>query len=96
MINSGGWVVYGGILGGIFGGWVYCRMKKLDFPAYFNMLIPTVVLAQAFGRIGCFFAGCCYGVPTTSSLGVTFPAGSLAPSGMKLVPTSCCPAPVIF
>ncbi|MBR2595027.1 MAG: prolipoprotein diacylglyceryl transferase [Solobacterium sp.] len=87
VISSGGWVVYGGILGGIFGGWVYCRIKKLDFFAYFNMLIPTVALAQAFGRIGCFFAGCCYGVPTSSALGVTFPAGSLAPSGMKLVPT---------
>lgn len=38
-----------------------------------NIIIPGVVLAHAIGRIGCFLAGCCYGVETTSFLGVTFP-----------------------
>jgi phosphatidylglycerol:prolipoprotein diacylglycerol transferase len=40
-----------------------------------NTLITGVVLAHAFGRIGCFFAGCCYGIPTDSYLGVIFPHG---------------------
>jgi phosphatidylglycerol:prolipoprotein diacylglycerol transferase len=32
-----------------------------------------ITVAHAFGRIGCFFAGCCYGKPTDSFLGVQFP-----------------------
>ena len=39
----------------------------------FSLLIPGIVLAHGFGRIGCFFAGCCYGKETTSWIGVTFP-----------------------
>ena len=87
VLGSSGWVVYGGILGGILGAYIYCKVKKLDFFAYFNVIIPSVSLAQAFGRIGCFFAGCCYGLETTSKLSVVFPSGSLAPSGVSLIPT---------
>ncbi len=32
-----------------------------------------ITIAHAFGRVGCFFAGCCYGKPTDSWLGVQFP-----------------------
>ena len=39
----------------------------------FSLIIPAVVLAHGFGRIGCFFAGCCYGRETDSFLGVVFP-----------------------
>lgn len=85
-LGPDGWVVYGGILGGILGGWLWCRYKKLDFKAYANLLFPEVALAQGFGRIGCFFAGCCYGKETTG-FGIVFPEGSLSPSGVKLIPT---------
>lgn len=37
-------------------------------------IIPCAILiAHGFGRIGCFFAGCCYGKPTDSWLGIKFP-----------------------
>lgn len=39
----------------------------------FSLIVPQIVLAHAFGRVGCFLAGCCYGKETTSFLGVTFP-----------------------
>ena len=45
-----------------------------------SLLIPLVVIAHAFGRIGCFFGGCCYGRPTDSWIGITFPEGSDAAS----------------
>ena len=45
---------------------------------YFNLMIPGITLAHAFGRVGCFFAGCCYGKVTNSIFGVRFPVGSLA------------------
>lgn len=85
-LGADGWVVYGGILGGLLGGWLWCKFRKLSFPAYANLMLPAVALAQGFGRIGCFFAGCCYGKETTG-LGVVFPEGSLAPAGVKLIPT---------
>lgn len=49
----------------------------------FSTLMPGFILAHAFGRVGCFFAGCCHGAPTDSFLGVVFPghtpAGNLYP-----------------
>ena len=53
-----GFVVYGGIIGGILAGWIYCRAKKIKFWAYFDLVMPSVALAQGFGRIGCLLAGC--------------------------------------
>jgi phosphatidylglycerol:prolipoprotein diacylglycerol transferase len=87
VLGGGGWVVYGGILGGIFACWLYCRNHQYDFPKYFNTLIPSVAIAQAFGRIGCYFAGCCYGRATTAWYGVTFPTNSLCPVGTPVIPT---------
>lgn len=43
-----------------------------------SLLIPLLVLGHAFGRIGCYFAGCCFGRPTTSWIGIVFPEGSPA------------------
>lgn len=40
-----------------------------------NTVIVGVVLAHAFGRIGCYLAGCCYGIPSESVFGVDFHAG---------------------
>lgn len=42
-----------------------------------NFLVCPFLIAHFFGRIGCFMAGCCYGKPTDSIIGVTFPEGSL-------------------
>lgn len=42
-----------------------------------EMFIIPVLIAHAFGRIGCFCAGCCYGKPSDSFLAVTFPEGSV-------------------
>lgn len=88
LLNLGdGWVVYGGIIGGIFGGWLYCHIKGMNFWTWFDLIIPEVALAQGFGRIGCFFAGCCYGVEVSSGFGLVFPADSIAPGGAPLFPT---------
>jgi phosphatidylglycerol:prolipoprotein diacylglycerol transferase len=82
-----GWVMYGGILGGILGGWLYCRRKKLPSWNYFDIGLESVALAQGFGRIGCFFAGCCYGVETDASTGIVFHTSEYAPNGVPLFPT---------
>lgn len=82
-----GYVVYGGIIGGILTSYIYCKKKKADFISYFDLVMPSVSLAQGFGRIGCLCAGCCYGRETDAWYGITFTHSDLAPNGVKLIPT---------
>lgn len=83
---SGGYVVYGGLIGGVLTGYLYCRKKGTDFWKVFDLAVPAVALAQFFGRIGCFLAGCCYGKPTESVCGVVFHNSLYAPADEKLFP----------
>ena len=87
VLTNSGFVVYGGIVGGVLTAYVYCRVKKLSFVDYFDLMMPSVALAQAFGRLGCFFAGCCYGRETDSFIGIAFSHSDYAPNGVKLIPT---------
>lgn len=82
-----GWVVYGGIIGGIITAIIFCKIKKLEFLRYFDISLPAVAMAQGFGRIGCFLAGCCYGCETDGWCAITFTGSSFAPNGVPLVPT---------
>lgn len=84
---SNGFVVYGGIICGILAGYIYCRMRKCSFPAFADLILPSVALAQGFGRIGCFLAGCCYGIRTDGACYVVFTNSGFAPNGVHLVPT---------
>lgn len=87
VLAGNGFVVYGGIIGGILAAAIYCRMKKESFWDYFDIVLPAVAVAQGFGRIGCFLAGCCYGRETDSCIGIAFTNSSFAPNHVKLIPT---------
>ena len=84
---SSGFVVFGGIIGGILTGLLYCRIRKLVFFKYADVILPSVALAQGFGRIGCFLAGCCYGKETESVFSVIFQNSEYAPNHVALIPT---------
>lgn len=84
---SNGFVVYGGIIGGAIGGLVYCILRKVDFWRYFDLVIPSVALAQGFGRVGCLLAGCCYGLQMESPFSIVFKESGFAPNGVPLLPT---------
>ena len=59
---QGGMTSYGGLLFGIFFGWLYIRKQKnINFPQILDLFAPYVALALAIGRIGCFLNWCCYG-----------------------------------
>ena len=58
----GGMVFYGGLLGAIIAAYLYCKAAHADFSLYADILAPAIPLFHAFGRIGCTFAGCCYGL----------------------------------
>lgn len=87
MLFQGGMVFYGGAIGGFFGALLGARIAKVRLLDYVNPVVPCLPLAHAIGRLGCFSAGCCYGVPTDSCLGVVFqnPVGG-APAGVALFP----------
>ena len=87
FISSSGFVVYGGITAGILAAYVYTKIKKVSFIDYLELCMPSVALGQAFGRLGCFFAGCCYGKETDSCIGITFHNSLYAPNDVSLIPT---------
>ncbi len=87
VLSGSGFVVYGGIIGGIIAAMVYCRKKKVRFLTYFDLVIPSVAVAQGFGRIGCLLAGCCYGSETTLPIGIVFHNSAIAPNGVSLFPS---------
>lgn len=59
---KGGFVFYGGLIGGIAALWIYCKQYKLSFYKYADIIVLFLPLGHAFGRVGCLFAGCCYGM----------------------------------
>lgn len=60
---SGGFIFYGGFLGGLLAGVVYLRIQHLlkSWKIYFDLFTPVISLGYAIGRWGCLAAGCCYG-----------------------------------
>jgi phosphatidylglycerol:prolipoprotein diacylglycerol transferase len=77
-IWEGGLELLGGILLAIAVIGFYCRYHKLPVRRYLDILAIGLMLALAFGRIGCFLNGCCFGKPTNLPWGVRFPYGSYA------------------
>jgi phosphatidylglycerol:prolipoprotein diacylglycerol transferase len=78
-VEFGSITFIGGLIGGVIAFLVllnvFYKSEKPHLKTIFNTIITGVVLAHAFGRIGCFFAGCCFGIPTDSIFGVVFPYG---------------------
>lgn len=96
IIKSNGFVVYGGIIAGVLAGFLWCRLRRLTFWDYFDIVLPSVAVAQGFGRLGCFLAGCCYGRETDSFLGIAFHNSDFAPNDVKLIPTQLISAAGMF
>lgn len=88
VIRSG-FVFYGGLIGGALGYFIYGKMCKVSVIDMFDIVVCGLPLGQAFGRIGCFSAGCCYGKETDCVLGVVYtnPIDVNTPIGVKVYPT---------
>lgn len=84
-----GFVVYGSIIGGILGAWLYCKRSGLHFLEVFDLVVPYLALAQGIGRIGCLLAGCCYGMEVSADnpIGIVFENSAYAPNHVHLLPT---------
>ena len=68
-----GFVFYGGFFGATAGFLVYVRRKQLPAWKLADVLAPSVALGHAFGRLGCFFEGCCYGKACTLPWAIHLP-----------------------
>ncbi len=62
-IQTSGFAFYFGIIGFFISVIIILAVARMDIPSYLNLMVPSVLLFHAFGRIGCSLAGCCFGVP---------------------------------
>jgi phosphatidylglycerol:prolipoprotein diacylglycerol transferase len=83
---QGGLTLYGGIFGGTLAGLWTARRLGLPMWSVADALAPSVALGTAFGRIGCFLNGCCYGRPTRLPWGMVYPPDSFAGLEFGAVP----------
>ncbi|HUI08487.1 MAG TPA: prolipoprotein diacylglyceryl transferase [Verrucomicrobiae bacterium] len=81
-----GFVFYGGFIVATLTAVGYARMKRLPLAKLADVLAPSIALGHAFGRLGCFFNGCCYGKPCSLPWAVTFPPPHVM-AGIPVHPT---------
>jgi phosphatidylglycerol:prolipoprotein diacylglycerol transferase len=88
QIWKGGIVYYGGFALGFLFIAAYVCIKKISFLKICDLFAPALALGHFFGRLGCFFAGCCYGKETKVPWSVVFTnANALAVKGSHIHPT---------
>ena len=86
FLSWSGFVWYGGLAASAIASLVLARRLKIPLLAMTDALAPGAFMALAFGRLGCFMHGCCYGNPTDLPWGVIFPRSSFGPE-VHLHPT---------
>jgi len=81
----GGLIFYGGLIGALIAMPLYAKYLKVDLSTLIVFIIPVFPLAHSIMRIGCFMAGCCYGIEH-DRLGIAFTRSLSAPNGINLLP----------
>jgi len=92
-------VFYGGLIGGVTAMILYCRTYRIPILPIADLFAPALAVAHGFGRVGCFFGGCCYGISVQEShrFAVIFPPSSIvAPAGVSLLATQLIEAVCLF
>jgi len=82
-IFYGGFTFLGGVISAIIILSIFSLFFSFSFFEFLNILSPSLAIAHSFGRMGCFFAGCCYGIPTETFWGIKFPEFSLPVRELK-------------
>jgi phosphatidylglycerol:prolipoprotein diacylglycerol transferase len=84
MYNFSGSIFYGILFGALLGVFIYTKLYRRPYWTFLDTLVPVIALVQTIGRIGCFFQGCCYGIPWEH--GLYFSASGTAPHDVRLLP----------
>ena len=97
-VIQGGFVFYGGLIGGAIGLFTALKIQKKDFFKIVDIYAVALPLGHAFGRIGCFFSGCCYGMPYDGWLSFTYTTAldPSTPIGVPLLPIQLIEAGALF
>jgi phosphatidylglycerol:prolipoprotein diacylglycerol transferase len=98
LFSGSGFVFYGSLLTAIPVMLWYFRKIKVSVLGMLDVMAAVTCIVHGFGRVGCFMAGCCYGLPTDSFLSVVFsnPACQAEPLHTPLYPTQLFEATFIF
>ena len=75
ILQRSGMVFHGALFGTAIAVWLFTRKTKMPLWATLDTLAPSFALGHAFGRIGCFMTGCCYGKVCSLPWAVQFPDG---------------------
>ena len=88
FVLPAGMVFYGGFIAAALAAAWYLRRHRMPVLAYGDTLIPALAFGHFLGRLGCFFAGCCWGRVSDAGLPwlVSFPEASLAYQTLSLRP----------
>ncbi len=82
MVNRGGLVAYGGMIGGFLASWHGCHKRKIPLLQWADVSAPSVVLGTAITRVGCLLFGCDYGKRTDLPWAIRFPGpNAMNPQG---------------
>lgn len=79
-IRQGGMAIHGGVIGGVIAGYIFCRIKKLNFFQMADLTAPSLILGQAIGRWGNYINQEAHGGPTDLPWGIVV-------DGVKVHPT---------
>lgn len=72
FLVGSGFVFYGGLIGGLAGYFLGIKIAKCDWLQFLDISAFVIPFVQGFGRIGCFCAGCCYGILYDGPLAVYY------------------------
>jgi prolipoprotein diacylglyceryl transferase len=78
LLNKGGLVAYGGMIGGFLASWYGCHKRKIHLLRWADVSAPSVVLGTAITRVGCLLYGCDYGRRADLPWAIRFPRGAPA------------------
>ena len=97
-IIKGGFVFYGGLIGGFLGAFIYSKQFKESLLVYLDVFATVLPLGHGFGRIGCFAAGCCYGIEYNGAFAHVYETSSniYTPTGVPLFPVQIMEAICLF
>jgi len=88
MVQRGGLVFYGGLIGACLATVLYCRIRNIPLWKLADVLAPSIALGYVFGRLGCLMNGCCFGRACDLPWAIRFPeTNPLGPPTFPVHPT---------
>lgn len=95
-LMQGGFVFYGGLIGGLICMFFINKKLNIDVKEYIKICIPCVPIAHGFGRLGCNAVGCCYGKAYDGFGAIIYHDSVFAPNNISLFPVQLAEAAAEF